>query len=35
MKQLKVLHTDDDGAFGIRSTDKTISLGRADVFNLD
>ena len=34
MKQLKVLHTDDDGAFGIRSTDKTISLGRADVFNL-
>jgi len=34
MKQLKVLHTDDDGAFGIRSTDKTISLGRADVFNV-
>ena len=34
MKQLKVLLTDDDGAFGIRSTDRTISLGRADVFNL-
>jgi hypothetical protein len=34
MKQLKVLHTDADGSFGIRSTDKTISLGRADVFNL-
>ena len=34
MKQLKVLHTDDDGAFGTRSTDRTISLGRADVFNL-
>ena len=34
MKQLKVLHTDDDGAFGIRSTDRTISLGRADVYNL-
>jgi len=34
MKQCKVVHTDDDGAFGIRSTDRTISLGRADVFNL-
>ena len=34
MKQLNVIHTDVDGAFGIRSTDKTISLGRADVFNL-
>ena len=34
MKQLNVIHTDVDGAFGIRSTDKSISLGRADVFNL-
>ena len=30
-KQLKVLATDDDGAFGIRATDKEISLGRPDV----
>ena len=34
MKQLKVILTDGDGAFGVRSTDRTISLGRADVFNL-
>ena len=33
-KQLKVLATDADGAYGVRSTDKDISLGRADVFKL-
>ena len=33
-KQLKVLGTDTDGAFGVRATDKEISLGRADVFRL-
>ena len=33
-KQLKVLAEDADGAFGIRATDKEISLGRADVFKL-
>ena len=33
-KQLKVLATDADGAFGTRATDKEISLGRADVFRL-
>jgi len=33
-KQLKVIASDDDGAFGTRATDKEISLGRADVFRL-
>ena len=33
-KQLKVLASDADGAYGIRATDKEISLGRADVFKL-
>ena len=33
-KQLKVLATDDDGAYGIRATDRDISLGRADVYKL-
>ena len=34
MKQVKVLASDDDGSFGTRASDKTISLGRADVFKL-
>ena len=34
MKQVKVLASDDDGSFGIRASDKTISLGRADVYRL-
>ena len=34
MKQVKVLASDDDGSFGTRSSDKTISLGRADVYRL-
>ena len=33
-KQLKVLAADDDGAYGIRATDREISLGRADVYRL-
>jgi len=33
-KQLKVLATDVDGAYGIRATDRDISLGRADVYKL-
>jgi len=33
-KQVKVLATDSDGAFGCRSDDKEISLGRADAFRL-
>ena len=33
-KQLNVVATDADGAYGVRSTDKEISLGRADVFKL-
>ena len=33
-KQLKVLASDDDGAFGIRTTDKEISLGRPDAYRL-
>ena len=33
-KQLKVLASDADGAFGTRATDREISLGRADVFRL-
>ena len=33
-KQLKVLATDDDGAYGTRATDRDISLGRADVYKL-
>ena len=33
-KQLKVLASDADGAFGVRATDKEVSLGRADVFRL-
>jgi len=34
MKQLKVLATDADGAYGTRSSDIDISLGRADAFNV-
>ena len=34
MKNLKVVATDADGAYGTRSGDKDISLGRADVFKL-
>jgi len=33
-KQVKVLATDADGAYGIRATDQEISLGRADVYKL-
>ena len=33
-KQLNVVATDADGAYGVRSTDKDISLGRSDVFRL-
>ena len=33
-KQLNVIATDADGAYGVRSTDKEISLGRSDVFRL-
>ena len=34
MKQVKVLASDADGSFGIRASDKTISLGRPDVYRL-
>ena len=35
MKQVKVLASDDaDGAFGVRASDKIISLGRPDVYRL-
>jgi hypothetical protein len=34
MKKIKVLASDPDGAYGTRSSDKDISLGRADVFKL-
>ena len=34
MKQVKVLASDADGSFGIRASDKIISLGRADVYRL-
>ena len=33
-KQLRVLASDADGAYGTRATDKDISLGRADVFGI-
>ena len=33
-KQLKVLSADADGAYGIRATDRDISLGRADVYKI-
>ena len=33
-KQLKVLASDDDGAYGTRATDVDISFGRADVYRL-
>ena len=33
-KQLKVLASDADGSYGTRATDKDISLGRTDVFNI-
>ena len=33
-KQVKVVASDADGAFGCRATDKEISLGRADAFRL-
>ena len=34
MKQVKVLASDADGSFGVRASDKTISLGRPDVYRL-
>ena len=34
MKQVKVVASDADGAFGTRASDKTISLGRADAYRL-
>ena len=34
LKQVKVLATDADGSYGVRSSDKEISLGRADVYRL-
>ena len=34
LKQVKVLATDADGSYGVRSSDKEISLGRADVFRV-
>ncbi len=34
LKQVKVLASDDDGAYGVRASDKEISLGRADVYRL-
>ena len=33
-KQLKVLSADADGSYGIRSTDRDVSLGRADVYKI-
>ena len=33
-KQLKVLASDADGAYGVRATDKEISLGRTDVYRI-
>jgi len=33
-KQLRVLETDADGAYGIRATDREISLGRTDVYRI-
>ena len=33
-KQVKVLATDDDGAYGTRATDVDVSLGRADAYRL-
>ena len=33
-KQVKVLATDADGEYGVRATDKEISLGRSDVYKL-
>ena len=33
-KQVKVLATDSDGEYGVRATDREISLGRADVYKL-
>ena len=33
-KQLKVLATDADGSYGVRATDRDISLGRADAFKV-
>ncbi len=33
-KQVKVVASDTDGAYGCRATDKEISLGRADAFRL-
>jgi len=33
-KKLNVASSDDDGAYGTRSTDKEISLGRGDVYRL-
>ena len=34
LKQVKVLATDADGSYGVRSSDKEISLGRADVYRV-
>ena len=33
-KQVKVIASDADGAYGVRADDKEISLGRADVYRL-
>ena len=34
LKQVKVIASDADGAYGVRADDKEISLGRADVYRL-
>ena len=34
LKQVKVVASDADGAFGVRADDKEISLGRADAYRL-
>nr|BAR35960.1 VrlC protein [uncultured Mediterranean phage uvMED] len=34
LKQVKVVASDADGAYGVRADDKEISLGRADVYRL-
>ena len=34
LKQVKVIASDVDGSYGVRASDKEISLGRADVYRL-
>ena len=34
LKQVKVVASDADGSYGVRASDKEISLGRADVYRL-